>query len=195
MFNWMAFLIWTVLFTLFILGFLFYKRKIEWKSAGVVIGFLIALFAEMFGIPLSIYILSSLFGMSDLPGFRNLRLIFLEPSIYQLIFVIIGFLLMILGFILMSMGWYKIYHAKNELIVDGIYSHLRHPQYMGLIIITLGLLVWWPTILTLIMWPILSFMYYLLARREERDLNERFGVQYLKYKNKVNMFIPLQKRK
>ena len=81
MFNWIAFLIWTVIFSLFLLGFLFYYKKIEWKSAGVVVGFLIALFAEMFGLPLTIYILTTIFGMSDLPGFRNLRLIFLEPSI------------------------------------------------------------------------------------------------------------------
>jgi protein-S-isoprenylcysteine O-methyltransferase Ste14 len=193
MFNWMAFIIWTALFSIFILGFLVYKKRIEWKSAGLVVGFLIALFAEMFGLPLSIYILSSFLGMSDVAGAENLRIFLFGKGPFQLVFVVLAFVMMLIGFLLIGIGWYRIYNAKDSLVTNGIYSRLRHPQYLGLILVTLGLLVWWPTIITLIMWPILSIMYYLLARREEKGLIEKFGDEYLRYKQNVNMFIPIRK--
>jgi protein-S-isoprenylcysteine O-methyltransferase Ste14 len=193
MFNWAAFIIWTVLFSIFILGFLVYKRKIDWKSSGLVVGFLIALFAEMFGLPLSIYILSSFLGVSDIAGAENLRIFLLGKGPIQLIFVVLAFLLMLIGFLLIGIGWHRIYNAKESLVTDGIYGWVRHPQYLGLILVTMGLLVWWPTIITLIMWPILSAMYYLLARREEKVLIEKFGDEYLRYKRGVNMFIPIRR--
>lgn len=193
MFNWIAFIIWTILFLFFLLGFLFYKKRVEWKSAGIVVGFIIALFAEMFGLPLSIYILSSFFGMSGLSGTDNLRIALIGKNPGQIFFVAVAFMLILVGFILMAVGWYKIYNAKDKLVINGLYSRLRHPQYLGLILITLGLLIWWPTILTMIMWPILCVMYYLLARREEKKMINKFGDEYSEYKQRVNMFIPFRK--
>jgi protein-S-isoprenylcysteine O-methyltransferase Ste14 len=190
MFNWLAFIIWTVLFSVFLLGFLFYKQKPEWKSAGMAQGFLIALFAEMFGIPLTIFILSNIFGMSDIAGTNNLRVLLLGVNPLQLIFVISAFILIVMGFLIIGIGWHRIYNAKNELITDGIYGYVRHPQYLGFFVVTLGLVVWWPTILILIMWPILCIMYYFLARREEKVMLKEFGSQYIEYKQRVGMFIP-----
>ncbi|MHA2305823.1 MAG: methyltransferase family protein [Candidatus Hodarchaeales archaeon] len=195
MFNWMAFIIWTALFLFFLLGFLYHKKKPEWKSAGMVVGFIIALFAEMFGLPLSIYIISSFFGVSDISGFENLRIVFIGKNPSQLFFVLVAFILIFVGFILMSIGWYRIYNAKDTLITDGIYSHLRHPQYLGLLMITFGLLIWWPTILTLLMWPILCSMYYLLAKKEEKEMINKFGKEYIEYRQRVNMFLPSIKSK
>jgi protein-S-isoprenylcysteine O-methyltransferase Ste14 len=191
----MAFIIWTALFLFFLLGFLYHKKKPEWKSAGMVVGFIIALFAEMFGLPLSIYIISSFFGVSDISGFENLRIVFIGKNPSQLFFVLVAFILIFVGFILMSIGWYRIYNAKDTLITDGIYSHLRHPQYLGLLMITFGLLIWWPTILTLLMWPILCSMYYLLAKKEEKEMINKFGKEYIEYRQRVNMFLPSIKSK
>ena len=190
MFNWVAFLIWTILFTVFLLGFLFQKKGVHWRSAGPFEGFIIALFAEMFGIPLSIYILSSLFGMSDVYGSENPRIALFGKGPQQLFFMVPMFIFAIAGILLICAGWYRIYNSKDTLVVDGLYSHLRHPQYLGLMLVTLALLLWWPTVLMLVMWPILCIMYYILARREERTMVEMFGESYLDYRKRVNMLFP-----
>ena len=189
MFKWIPFIIWTVVFSFFILAFLYYRKGREWKSKGLVVGFLIALFAEMFGFPLTIYILSSFFGMSNTAGLENLRILIGKNPI-QLFFTTTGFILLCIGFILMAVGWNRIYKAKDNLETSGIYSYTRHPQYLGLMMITLGLLSWVLTIITLLMWPVLCVMYYVLAKREEKEMINKFGDEYMEYKRRVNMFVP-----
>ncbi len=76
------------------------------------------------------------------------------------------------------------------LVTDGIYSHIRHPQYVGIILMALGLLIHWATIPLIVMWPILVIRYITLARRGERELERGIGEEYLKYKERVPMFIP-----
>lgn len=94
------------------------------------------------------------------------------------------------GLIIVIIGWRKIYKTKGELETDGIYRYVRHPQYLGLMLITLGMLIQWPTIPTLLMWPILMFAYYRLARKEEKELEDVFGQLYRDYKSRVKAFIP-----
>jgi protein-S-isoprenylcysteine O-methyltransferase Ste14 len=195
LFNFLAFITWFAIFSVFLLSFLFYKNRSEWRSAGILEGFLIALFLEMFGIPLSIYLLSGLLGVSDISGLNNLRVDLLGREPIQLIFIVPIILLEIAGFVLIYLGWHRIYKSQNSLITDGIYNYLRHPQYLGLIMITLGLLIWWPTVVTLVMWPILCLMYIILARREEKHMLTQFGREYSIYMGRVNMFIPLIRKR
>lgn len=101
----------------------------------------------------------------------------------------LGSLLMLVGFIMIYKGWRKVHRAKGELVTDGIYQYVRHPQYLGLMILTIGTLVQWPTIITFAMWPILAVMYYMLAKREEIEFTEK----YTEYKQRVPMLIPLIK--
>lgn len=100
-----------------------------------------------------------------------------------------------LGLFLMSKGWSMIHASSGELVTGGIYKYVRHPQYLGLIILTVGLLIQWPTIITLAMWPVLVLMYYRLARREEMEALEAFREKYVEYKLRTPMFLPSLRRK
>jgi protein-S-isoprenylcysteine O-methyltransferase Ste14 len=103
--------------------------------------------------------------------------------------------LIFLGIYLMYSGWMKIYKAKGDkLVTDGIYSYVRHPQYGGLFLITVGFLIQWPSLITLVMWPLLIFAYFRLAKREERDLEKQFSEEFIEYRRKVPAFMPRSKR-
>jgi protein-S-isoprenylcysteine O-methyltransferase Ste14 len=98
--------------------------------------------------------------------------------------------LMLAGLLLMGAGWHRIHRAQGALVTDGPYGSVRHPQYSGLFLITIGMLVQWPTIITIATWPILMAVYYRLARREEREAEVAFGDAYRAYEVRVPMFVP-----
>ncbi len=96
------------------------------------------------------------------------------------------------GFLLIASGWGVLHEAqrRHALATPGVYSYVRHPQYAGFILVMLGFLVQWPTLLTLAMFPVLVFMYTRLARTEERMAIDDFGDEYRRYTKEVPGFIP-----
>ena len=72
----------------------------------------------------------------------------------------------------------------------GPYGYVRHPQYIGFVLVMFGFLLQWPTILTLAMFPVLVWMYARLARQEEHDTLAVFGDAYARYMAQVPRFIP-----
>jgi protein-S-isoprenylcysteine O-methyltransferase Ste14 len=94
------------------------------------------------------------------------------------------------GILLIVLGWMQIHRAKGRLVTDGLYKFVRHPQYLGILLLTSGLLVLWVTIPTAVMWPILVYLFVRLARREEKEMEKKFGEAYLEYKRGVPMFFP-----
>jgi len=179
--RWDLVLVSIVLFAAFLL-LLPFRKRVSWRAHGTYTGFIIALFAEMFGFPLTIYFISSYFGRI---GFQNEFLDYMSSSGMSVGLVITG-----LGLLLVIAGWRYIYRSKEEIVIKDVYSYVRHPQYLGLILVTLGWLVHWPTIPTAAMWPIIVIMYYRLARKEESEMEERFVDRYLLYKENVPMFVP-----
>jgi len=165
------------------------KSKLATASKGILSSFIVALFAEMYGFPLTIFVLSWLVGYQNSETHQAGHLLYpqagmLSPFHFLSIFMILG------GLLLVSQGWSKIYNAKGALVTDGIYSYLRHPQYLGIFLATSGFLLQWITIPTAIMFAILLAMYYRLAKSEENEMRGQFGEQYVRYSASVPMFIP-----
>lgn len=197
---WFLVIVNSAIFILFAFSFFKPKTKRDWRSFGAFSAFLVALFTEMYGFPLTIYLLSGwlqtnypgvdwfsheaghlpemLFGWKANPHFGPFHL---------LSFVFIG-----AGFILISAAWRVLYEAQRtgSLATSGPYDYVRHPQYSGFILVLVGFLFQWPTLLTLAMFPVLVWMYVRLARAEERETLETFGQEYEKYRMRVPGFIP-----
>lgn len=185
------------IFILFALSFLAPIRRREWRSFGVFTAFVVALFTEMYGFPLTIYMLTAVLG-SRYPALNpfshasgHLWITLLGGGAWMSVVIhVISNGLMLGGLVLMGAGWRQIHRTKGALVTDGVYAWVRHPQYTGLFLITVGMLVQWPTIITALTWPGLMVVYYRLARREEREAEILFGEAYTRYKGSVAMFIP-----
>lgn len=186
-----------MLILFFALGFLAPRGKWEWRSMGVFTGFLVALFSEMYGFPLTIYLLTSILGsrypvlnpFSHMNG--HLLLVFFGGGVMtNFILHMISNGLWIVGIVIMGIGWKKIHSAKGNFVTNGIYGRVRHPQYVGLFLVSIGLMIQWPTLVTLLLWPVMFIVYYRLALKEERRMVELFGERYLEYRKRVPAFFP-----
>ncbi len=96
------------------------------------------------------------------------------------------------GFWLLSSAWNVLYHAqrRQRLAVSGVYERMRHPKYVAFVLILFGFLLQWPTLLTLVMFPVLLVMYGRLAVTEEAEMRAQFGGEYERYAARTPRFIP-----
>ena len=166
----------------------------EWASAGLVQAFIIALYAEMYGFPLTVYFLVRFFGI-DSPNLNaNLWSSLLGiGELGMLISMILGYALLFIGIGLFIQGWRELFRARqqNRLVTDGLYRFVRHPQYTGLFLGLFGEgVVHWPTIFSIAIFPVIILAYFLLARSEEKKVIKQFGDEYRAYRARVPMFIP-----
>ena len=191
-------------FIMFAWSFFKPVTKRDWRSLGLYSSFIVALFAEMYGFPLTIYLLSGWLTAS-FPGVNwlthdaghALEMLFgwrANPHFGP--FHLLSFVFIFAGFALLARSWPLLFEAQREqtIAVTGPYAHVRHPQYDGFILIMLGFLLQWPTLLTLLMFPILVFAYTRLARSEERDALARFGQEYRRYIEVTPAFLPRRRR-
>jgi protein-S-isoprenylcysteine O-methyltransferase Ste14 len=190
----------SAIFILFAYSFFKPNTARDWRSFGAFSAFMVALFTEMYGFPLTIYLLSGWLQSHypDIDWFSHdaghlLEMMFgwkVNPHAGP--FHILSFIFIGAGFILISAAWKVLYDAqrRHKLAMTGPYSVIRHPQYIGFILIMAGFLLQWPTILTLAMFPVLVWMYIHLARLEEREAIAEFGDAYKDYMKRVPGFLP-----
>lgn len=196
--NWGGVVFAVALFSFAVLMLLRPPQRRAWRHLGVTEAYLVALFTEMFGTPLTIYLLGSVLGVHL--GFGMLeghlwaallaRLGLLPLKLGVAIVMAVSTALILLGFTLMAVGWRQTWQAKGELVTDGLYRSVRHPQYAGFLLIIIGFLIQWPTLPTLVLFPILVGAYYRLAQREEAELEQRFGQRWVTYRARTPMLVP-----
>jgi protein-S-isoprenylcysteine O-methyltransferase Ste14 len=197
---WMLVIINSLVFIIFAFSFAKPKSPRDWRSFSAFSAFIVALFTEMYGFPLTIYLLSGwlqqrypqLDLMSHDAGHLWWTLLGMKGNPHFGVLHILSNILIFGGFIYLSSAWNILYKAQRSqtLAKTGPYARIRHPQYMAFIVIMLGFLLQWPTILTLLMFPILVFMYIRLARQEEREALKDFGEEYARYAAVTPAFIP-----
>ncbi|HEX7949572.1 MAG TPA: isoprenylcysteine carboxylmethyltransferase family protein [Candidatus Limnocylindrales bacterium] len=189
----------SVIFIAFAASFFHPRSRRDWRVMGTYSAFIVALFAEMYGFPLTIYVLSGWLGASfpalvpshagghllnDLIGWQG------DPHLSP--FHLASYALLGAGFVVLARAWPVLWKAQREhrLATTGPYAAIRHPQYVGFLLIMSGLLLQWPTLLTLAMFPILALAYARLASSEEREVRADFGADYDAYAAATPRFIP-----
>ncbi|MTT31631.1 isoprenylcysteine carboxylmethyltransferase family protein [Sporolactobacillus sp. THM7-4] len=191
-----------VLFNIVFFGLFAYSvfkptTKRDWRTLGAFTGFMVALFSEMFGYPLTIYILTSILGknypvldpFNHINGHLWVAVAGGSPILFDILHPLSN-VFIFGGLIIIGIGWRKIHSGEGKLVTDGIYRFIRHPQYTGFGVAIIGFLIQWPTLITLIMAPTLLIMYRKLAKREEQNMIQEFGEEYLEYMKKVPRFVP-----
>ncbi len=180
-----------IIFFCLFLAMLRYRTRVDWRSRNVYVAFIIALFAEMYGFPLTAYFVANYFGAIDVDyqpayamGIKFMGVHFTLPTM-----MIVGGAFTVIGLLLIVTGWYEIYRKKEGLVTSGIYKYSRNPQYVGMIMVAFGWILHWPTLLTILMFPVLVITYYRLSRDEEALMQRLYPGDFERFKAKIPMFL------
>ena len=190
----------SAIFLMFAVSFFKPQTARDWRTFGAFAAFIVALFVEMYGFPLTLYVLSG-WLQTRYPGLDLLShnsghlwstLLGEKGDAHFGPLHIASYVFLGYGFYLLSTAWNVLYHAQrhNRLATTGVYARIRHPQYVAFVLILLGFLLQWPTLLTLVMFPILLVMYGRLAVTEEREMRQQFGATFDAYAARTPRFIP-----
>ena len=190
----------SAIFVMFAYSFFKPSTTRDWRTFSAFSAFIVALFVEMYGFPLTIYLMSG-WLQTKYPGLDILShnsghlwstLMGEKGDAHFGVLHIASYIFLGFGFMLLSNAWNVLYHAqrRNALAVAGPYARIRHPQYVAFVLILLGFLLQWPTVLTLLMFPVLLVMYGRLAVTEEAEMRAQFGAAFDAYAGRTPRFFP-----
>ncbi|MFZ3001901.1 MAG: isoprenylcysteine carboxylmethyltransferase family protein [Undibacterium umbellatum] len=190
----------SAIFIMFAFSFFKPQTASDWRSFSAFSAFIVALFIEMYGFPLTIYLMSgwlqthypNLDILSHNSGHLWSTLLGEKGDPHFGVLHIASYFFLGFGFYLLSSAWNVLYHAQRQhtLATSGPYAKIRHPQYVAFVLILLGFLLQWPTVLTLAMFPILLIMYGRLAVTEEKEMLAQFGDEFARYTKRTPRFFP-----
>lgn len=198
--HWPMVMAYSLVLLIFVFSFFQPRTRRDWRTFGTFSAFVIALFTEMYGFPLTIYLFSGWLGSRypEVDWFSHNSSHLLQTLLgwrgnaHFSPLHIISDMLILGGLFLLAVSWKVLFRAQqnHELAVTGPYAMVRHPQYAAFMVIMLGFLVQWPTLPTLVMFPVLVWTYLRLARREEKEALAEFGEQYARYAESTPRFFP-----
>jgi protein-S-isoprenylcysteine O-methyltransferase Ste14 len=190
----------SAVFIMFAFSFFKPQTARDWRTFSAFAAFVVALFVEMYGFPLTLYVLAgwlqtrypNLDLLTHNSGHLWSTLLGEKGDPHWGVLHILSNVLIVVGFYLLANAWHVLYHAqrRHTLATAGPYARIRHPQYVAFVLILLGFLLQWPTLLTLAMFPILLVMYGRLAITEEREMHKQFGTDFEAYAMRTPRFIP-----
>lgn len=191
--NWYGVLFFIFVYSVVLL-FIPYYKKMEKKPVRTYVAFLVAFAIEMHGIPFSMYVISWIIGKSLPEGILWGHTLFNSIGFWGMY---INYICATVALLLILNGWYHIFKkywsketGKGILVKKGVYRYIRHPQYTGLMLLSLGMMIEWATLPMLILYPIMLGTYVRLSKREEKDMVDEFGIEYTEYIKNTKMFIP-----
>lgn len=203
--HWGLVIVSSVVLLTFTFSFFRPKSRRDWRTFGMFSAFVFALFIEMYGFPLTIFLLYGWLSRNfpDIAWFSHdashllQSLLGWETNAHLGPLHIASNILIVGGLILLGAAWRVLYSAQRGAMLasTGPYAVIRHPQYASFVMIMIGFLIQWPTLPTLIMFPVLLFAYYRLAIKEEKESRIRFGKMYACYAEFTPRFLPRFKNK
>lgn len=190
--SWFLVILNIVLFSSFLL-LLGWRREVDWTTKGAFLAFIVAMFFEMYGLPVSAYLVLGLLG--DGIGYTrpepllDIPFALLGFDFHLTLQMIVGSFITTLGGTIVFLAWVQLWQAHRQgdgqLATQGLYLVTRHPQYLGFGLIIIGWMIHWPTLVTLVLGPLVLWRFWSLARQEEKDLRERFGSAWVRYQRRV----------
>lgn len=169
------------------------RWRVDWRSGsmGVYAAFIVSMFVEMYGVPLTVYLTSPALssGASVPPQEVLLSFTFFGQTFVMTFWKIVGAGITTLGILIVAVGWITLYRSDEEVVSSGVYAYSRHPQYVGILLVVFGWFVHWPSLLTLGLLPVLGYFYYKLALVEENEVREELGEAYDEYAKATPRFV------